>query len=212
MGRMRRPRLATDEVIQLAATAADAATTSATPRPTASAAASLAQYVRPLVGLVLAFAGVGIAVYTILAATLLIVVQPFGLNAVVVRGAFSPDRIPTGTFVLAGRDAAALGTLDRIAEGYRGPIEASVLEIVTGPTQRVAVDRDGRVTADAAPTGYRGSVSPRVLTDEYLAVCVQGACATGQLLVVDANRIVGEMKGTLNGFSLRQPTSSADQG
>ena len=155
---------------------------------------------------------VGAALYVALAVTVIAVMGSGDKNAIVVRGAFPGGKATPGQFAYISDQAYDRSLMGKIGQAFVGVPGGTTIEIIAVPGAKLATDMDGQIMANQLPTRYYhtpGAALPAAqLGHEYLAVCVSGSrCATGALVVVADNRVVGKVSKFV-GWGLSDPTTA----
>lgn len=168
-----------------------------------------------LVTFTLIIIAVVLAVYTSLAATLMVLAPSIDDDVTerswVARGTFVGGMIDPGTFVYGSATSAAPEDfMGKIMEGYFGASDPFVAEVIAGPVAKVSTDKADNVLVNGEKTGYTGTVENTELRSQFLAVCVTGACEPGEIVVIESGAISGEYKGAVSITGVEKPESLKD--
>lgn len=173
---------------------------------TRSTASVAAEGIGQLIKTVFFFAVFGIillgVLYSALSATLMFT-APHNDSATervwVARGAFPGGIVPEGAHIYgSASDVASSSLFDRAAEGYVGVNDHFVAKTIAGPYAEVDTDAKGFVTIDGKKTAQKFTVKKQLLNKSYLAICEDGSCVKGDVIIVPAANIVGEAKGIID--------------
>lgn len=147
-----------------------------------------------------------VAVYAVLAATVMVVMRAGDRHVVVLRNAYPVGQVPAGAYVYVSSAPVDYSHTGKLKQATVGVPAGSVVQIVAGPTGQVATDNNGYITVDGARTPYQGQVTPRRLARQYVAICIVGACEPGQAVLVGQDTVIGAAKGYLT-LTGRKPIS-----
>lgn len=145
--------------------------------------------------------------YVVLAATVMVFMRVEGNTVAVLRNTFPIGQAPSGAIVMVSSQATDDSLMGKAQQAALGVPAGSVVEIVAGPAAIIANDQEGRIVADGTVTEYRGTVVEQGLDRAYVAICITGACAPGDAVIVGQDNIVGEVKGYLGLTGISAPPS-----
>lgn len=165
--------------------------------------------VRSVAGILIGSAILLVAIYAVLASTVLLVMRAGGENALVLRNAFPEGAAPAGTYVYASSQTINPSFGGRLSQATVGVPAGAVVRIVAGPTGKISNDKKGRIVINGKATDYRVAVKATTLARKYLALCVAGACEPGTAVLIGQDTIVGEVKGYVSPSGLT-PTPDDD--
>jgi hypothetical protein len=163
---------------------------------------------RQTVGLIALLAGIGVAIYAVLAITVLVVLSSGDDKALVLRGAYPVGQAPTGAYVYVSSTAADHTFSGKVAQAINGVPSGSVVQIVAGPATKIGTDADGYIVADGERTEFQADVDPYTLGREYVALCVSGACTPGEAVLVGQDNVIGAVKGYVSAAGLTRPDAA----
>ncbi len=151
---------------------------------------------------------VAAALYVVLAVTVVAVMGSGAKNAIVVRGAFPGGIAAQGDFAYVTDMPYDRSFLGKVEQAFVGVPGGSTIEVIALPGANLATTEEGELLADGKPTGFAGTPPQARLGHEYLAVCVAGSrCASGDLVVVPDNRIVGKVSRFVGFRGITSPTT-----
>lgn len=175
-------------------------------------AGSLGRGIKALIMTVLFTIFILIVIYTSLAGTLMFA-APVGSSttekAWVARGTFVGGHPATGTIVYgSATQVASSDLLGKISDGYIGAPSSFIAEIISGPYGKISTGDKNEVLFEGKGTGYYGEVKDNTLNQQYLARCLSGSCAKGELVIVNGGNIIGEVKTIVYPFGSKTIPSS----
>lgn len=145
-------------------------------------------------------------IYILFAATILRVVPTTtGAGFVPVKNiTFQGGSIPKSTDVLVKRSApAGKEILDRLKQSFTPMNDAAVVKILDGPYGKLSWSQPGIISVNGEPSevlmpeNSDGSSPldnrPKFLEDEYLVMCISGACLEGTAFISPAEAVVGSL-------------------
>lgn len=142
--------------------------------------------------------------YGTLAASIVFITPVDGQLNVVARGTFLGGIPSNGDIVLASAtQKAGVSPIDRLKEAALGIEGAKVVKVLSGSTDAVTTN-DGTITvagqSNATYTGQlldsEGKVvnaNNKRLDNQFLALCVAGDCQKDTYVIVDSDKIFGEV-------------------
>lgn len=137
--------------------------------------------------------------------------KPFTERAWVARGTFVGGKIAPGTTIYGSASTAApTGFIEKVVEGYLGVPDYFVAEVIAGPVDGVTAGPDEKILVNGKDSGYTGKTENVELKNQYLAVCVSGACEEGDLIIANYESISGEVRGYLYPFGMEEAKSTKD--
>jgi hypothetical protein len=153
-----------------------------------------------------------VVIYTSLAGTLMFA-APVGSSATekawVARGTFVGGHASTGTIVYgSATQVASSDLLQKISDGYIGAPDSFIAEVISGPYGKISTGDKKEVVFDGKGTDYYGEVKDNTLNQQYLARCLSGSCAKGELVIVNGGNIIGEVKTIVYPFGAKTIPSS----
>lgn len=144
-----------------------------------------------------------VIMYGTLAASLLFATPVDGKVEVAARDTFLGGVPSKDDVVLSSpTQVAGEGAGERLKEAALGVDAASIVKIVSGPNDSVATAGDGFTVEGQEPGTYNGvlmnSAGERVqgslqLTKQYVAECMSENCSPGTFIIVDDDKIFGEI-------------------
>lgn len=151
-------------------------------------------------------------IYTSLAGTLMFA-APVGTSvtekAWVARGTFVGGHPSAGAIVYgSATQAANSDLLSKVSDGYIGAPNSFIAEVISGPFGNISTGANKEVLFDGKGTGYYGEVKDNTLNQQYLARCISGSCAKGELVIVNGGNIIGEVKTVIYPFGSKTIPSS----
>jgi len=150
---------------------------------------------------------VAVALYIVLAVTVVAVMGSGAKNAIVVRGAFPGGIATQGDFAYVADVAYDRSFMGKVEQAFVGVPGGATIQVIALPGAKLGT-MDGQLVADDKPTGFTGAAPQPRLGHEYLAVCVSGSrCTSGSLVVVPDNRIVGKVNKFVGFNGLTDPTT-----
>lgn len=149
---------------------------------------------RLIIGVSLLTVGVIVAVYLILASTIMFIAPGNVNHAVVLRGAYSIGSVPPGSYVYVSAAPAQYGFTDKLSQAFEGVPGAAVVQIIGGPNGVVST-KNGEVFINGKDTGYKGDATKRMLANTYVARCMVGSCKANDTVLIPQDNIVGGVKG-----------------
>jgi hypothetical protein len=175
-------------------------------------AGSLGRGVKALLITVLFTIFILIVIYTSLAGTLMFA-APVGSSmtekAWVARGTFVGGHPATASIVYGSSSkVASSDLLGKIEDGYIGAPDSFIAEIISGPYGNISTGANNEVLFNGKGTGYYGEVKDNTLNQQYLARCISGSCAKGELVIVNGGNIIGEVKTIIYPFGSKIIPSS----
>lgn len=151
---------------------------------------------------------VAIALYVVLAVSVVAVMGSGAKNAVVVRGAFPGGIAAQGDFAYITGQAYDRSFAGKVEQAFMGVPGGATIQIVALPGATLASDLDGQIVANDKPSGFNGTPPQARLGHEYLAYCISGTrCVAGTLVVVPDDRVVGKVSKFIGFNGLTDPTS-----
>lgn len=151
---------------------------------------------RALVVLVGFTVAVAAATWFILATTVLATANVDGTVWVTQRSAWVQGQAPQGSVALVNAAPVTNDLPARIGEVFGGYPQASVVEVMAGPTQEVLTTIDGHLMVDGMDSGYivTTPIAPTTLQDVYLTQCLSGHCGTsGRPYEVPVQNVFGKV-------------------
>jgi hypothetical protein len=153
-----------------------------------------------------------IVIYTSLAGTLMFA-APVGSSATekawVARGTFVGGHPSTGAVIYGSTTQVANSDLlGKISDGYIGAPDSFIAEIISGPYGKISTGPNNEVLFNGKGTDYYGEVKDNTLNQQYLARCISGECAKGELVIVNGGNIIGEVKTIIYPFGSQTIPSS----
>ena len=175
-------------------------------------AGSLGRGIKALILTVLFTIFILVVIYTSLAGTLMFA-APVGSSATekawVARGTFVGGHPPTGAIIYGSASQVVTGDLiGKITEGYIGTPDAFIAEVISGPYGKVSTGANNEVFFDGKGTGYYGEAKDSTLNQQYLARCISGCKEKEQLVIINGNNIIGEVKTIVYPFGSKTIPSS----
>lgn len=162
---------------------------------------------RSLVRVAVAAVLVAVALYVVLAVTVVAVMGSGAKNAIVVRGAFPGGIATQGDFAYISDTANDRSLMGKVEQAFVGVPGGATIQVIALPGAKLGTE-NGELLADGKPTGFAGTPPQAMLGHEYLAVCVSGSrCASGDLVVVPDNRIIGKVNKFVGFRGLNSPTT-----
>ena len=141
--------------------------------------------------------------YGILAGSLLFATPVDGKVTLTARDTFLGGVPSPGDIVLSSTSQkAAEGPLERLKEAGLGVDDAQITKILTGPHDSVSFNGDSFAVSGIEPGNYNGilmnSAGERVtknfqLNNQYVTECMSERCAAGTFIIVDDDKIFGEV-------------------
>ena len=148
-----------------------------------------------------AFAVMGLTMlfltYVVLATTVFVALRADNNTVGVMRNTFPVGQAPADALVYVSSANIDPTLLGRAKQAVFGVPAGSVVQIVAGPAGVIATNKAGFVTVNSHPTPYAAKVTTQTLLGNYVAICVAGACAPGEPVLVGESNIVGEVRGYL---------------
>lgn len=143
--------------------------------------------------------------YVVFAATLLRAVPTTNIGFVPVKNVtYSGGIVPKDAQVLVNMDKKqGIEFMDRLKQSFVPTSDAAIIQIVAGPYGKMHWTEPDILSVDGYPTNVslapeEGEKSPlesresEYLEDEYLAICVKGACGeAGSGLIISKDNIMG---------------------
>lgn len=175
-------------------------------------AGSIGRGLKALVLTVLFTIFILIVIYTSLAGTLMFA-APVGSSvtekAWIARGTFVGGHPSTGSIVYgSATQVANSDLLGKISDGYIGAPDSFIAEVISGPYGKISTGDKNEVFFENKGTGYYGEVKENTLNQQYLARCLSGSCAKGELVIVNGGNIIGEVKTIVYPFGSKTIPSS----
>jgi hypothetical protein len=150
---------------------------------------------------------VAVALYVVLAVTVVAVMGSGAKNALVVRGAFPGGIATQGDFAYVSDLAYDRSFTGKVEQAFVGVPGGATIQVIALPGAKLGTN-GGQLLADDKPTGFAGTPPQARLGHEYLAVCVSGSrCTTGVLVVVPDNRVIGKVNKFVGFNGLTNPTT-----
>lgn len=149
-----------------------------------------------------------LATYVVLATTVFVVMRADDHNVAVLRNTFPIGQAPADTIVYASSGDVDGTFAGRATQAVFGVPSGSVVQIVAGPVAAIGSTKDGHLTVNGKATEYEGQADPTDLSRQYVAICLSGACAEGEAVIIGQNSIVGEVRGYLALSGMTQPESA----
>lgn len=144
------------------------------------------------------------ALYLVFAATLLRVVPTLDAGFVPVKNiTYEGGIVPKDAQVLVSLDKKqGITAFERFKQAFVPASNAAVIEVVAGPYGKLGWTEPDILTVDGYPTDVvlepaEGDKSPlesresEYLEDEYLAICIKGACEVGEGVIVPKDNVIG---------------------
>lgn len=144
-----------------------------------------------------------VIMYATLAASLLFATPVDGKVEVVARDTFLGGVPSKNDIVLSSpTQIAGEGAVDRLKEAALGVDDAQTVKILSGPSDSVQTDGTSFTVTGQEPGSFNGvlmtSTGEQVqgdlqLTKQYVAECMSATCTPGTFIVVDDDKIFGEI-------------------
>lgn len=175
-------------------------------------AGSLGRGIKALILTILFTVFILVVIYTSLAGTLMFA-APVGDSvtekAWIARGTFVGGHPSAGTVVYgSATQVTNSDLLGKISDGYIGAPDSFIAEVISGPYGNISTGANKEVLFDGKGTGYYGEVKDNTLNQQYLARCISGSCAKGELVIVNGGNIIGEVKTIVYPFGSKTIPSS----
>jgi hypothetical protein len=179
----------------------------------ATAVNGLGRGTKALFGLIAFVLFLFLMIHTALAGSLMFTApvddKPVTERAWVARGTFVGGKIDPGTIVYGSASSyAPTDFIGKAIQGYTGAPDYFMAEVIAGPVAKVETDSANKVLVNGKDSGYTGKVESAKLDDQFLAVCISGACEEGKLIIAEYKSIGGEVRGFLYPFGLETVKSS----
>lgn len=156
---------------------------------------------------ILAFGGIAaIVLYLCFAATWLrIVPTTSGSGLVPIKNVtYEGGILPPGAQVLVDRqDAQGANVIDRFKQAFTPRENAAVVEVISGPYGEMSWAQPGILTVNGEPIGVpfpadsegKSPINTEdpFLKNQYVAVCISGACEVGEAFIFDKDHIYGSV-------------------
>lgn len=150
---------------------------------------------------------VAVALYIVLAVTVVAVMGSGAKSAIVVRGAFPGGIAAQGDFAYIADTAYDRSFIGKVGQAFVGVPGGGTIQIIALPGATLTTE-NGQIMADKKATRFSGTPPQAKLGHEYLAFCVAGSnCTAGKLVVVTDNRIVGKVNKFIGFNGLTDPTT-----
>lgn len=179
----------------------------------AAAAQGVGRGTKALFGLIAFVLLLIVMIHTALAGSLMFTAsiddKPATERAWVARGTFVGGQIEPGTIVYGSASAyAPTDFIGKVIQGYAGAPDYFMAESIAGPVAKVETNANNQVLVNGKDSGYTGKVETTKLDDQYLAVCISGACKEGELIIAEYASISGEVRGFVYPFGMEPVESS----
>lgn len=150
-----------------------------------------------------------VLIHTALAGSLMFTASVDGKSSTerawVARGTFVGGKIDPGAVVYGSTtEYAPTDFISKVIQGHVGAPDYFIGEVIAGPVAKVETNKEGKVLVNGKDSGYKGKTKESDLKNQYLAVCVSGACEEGDLIIADYASISGEVRGYLYPFGLEK--------
>ena len=140
--------------------------------------------------------------YTVMSLTLLRVIpNTSGVGALgghvapVRNNIFPGGNITAGNFAIVNTtQEQGESIVDRARQSFIPQKNVAKVEILSGPFGKISESGDGAFTVDNVPMDGvlpQSAEGKKLLDNEYVAKCVEGACNKGELMIVPANNVYG---------------------
>lgn len=146
-----------------------------------------------------------VVIYACFAATIIRVIPATnGMGAVPVKQATFPGGIPPlgSRLVVNPNSTIGSGGVDKLIQGFMPTSEVAIVEVHSGPFNKVSWMSDGSVWIDGVDSKLKMSEknaksegldgdNPRGLKNEYLVECIEGDCTVGSGLIISLDNVYG---------------------
>lgn len=151
----------------------------------------------------------GIGALLLLGTTVLPVIPVDGQTWLVQRAVYVQGQVPKQAVVLSLGKPIERTVSSRFTLLFQNNPQASIIEIIASPLDKVNVNKQNIVIVNGQSTGLLPSepMSPHTLGDQYLGVCLQGACGkVNTILEIPTNYVLGKVLGNVRfGLGLGSP-------